>query len=171
MKSLGNALFRFSLLAFPRGFRERYGAEMIAVFDERALHRTAFSSVAESLDALAAGTRMRLEHGQLTHSAAVVTFAAAMIATTFALRDAQLAKPASRIEFSAHDAAGVFTVTVIDGRPVAATMDNISLPADRIVAEADSIRLLAKDGRTAVALAFDARRGAISWNSREPGNQ
>jgi hypothetical protein len=171
VKSVGNALFRCAILAFPRGFRETYGAEMIAVFHERSLHRTAFSSVAESLDALAAGTRMRLEHRQLMHSAVVVTFAAAMIATTFALRDAQLAKPASRIEFSAHDAAGVFTVTVIDGRPVAATMDNISLPANRIVAEPDSIRLLAKDGRTAVALAFDAQRGAISWNSREPGHQ
>ena len=94
-----------------------------------------------------------------------------MIVTTFALHDAQLEKPAARIDFSAHDAAGLFTVTIVDGKAVAATMDNIPLPPNRIVAGADSVKLLTNDGRTAVALAFDAQRGTISWNSREAANQ
>ena len=171
MMSLRHALFRFSLRAFPRDFRKRYGAEMIIVFDERSRDWTRLSAAAESFDALIAGTRMRLEHVALGQSLAVVTLAAAMLATTFALRDAEREAPAGRIDFSAHDAAGFFTLTILDGKPVAATMNNISLARDRIVADADSVRLLTNDGRTAVALAFDARRGTISWNSRAKGDR
>ena len=171
MTSIGNALFRISLLAFPRDFRARHCAEMIAVFDERSLERPALSVVGELLDAFTAGVRMRSEHVRVRQTAAVVTFAVAMIATTFALRDAQLEKPTGRIDFSAHDAAGFFTVTIVDGRPVAATMDNTPLPSNRIIAGTDSVKLLTNDGRTAVALAFDARRGTISWNSREVTDQ
>jgi hypothetical protein len=174
MTPVGSTLFRLSLLAFPREFRAAYGEEMITVFTERSSNRTTASIVYESFDALAAGTRMRLTHVRFRNSAALVTLAAAMIATTFALRDAldvRDAKPVGRIEFSAHDAAGFFTLTVIDGRPVAATMDNIPLPRNRIVSLADSVKLLTKDGRTAIALAFDPQRASISWSSRKSGDR
>ena len=171
MTSFGNALFRFSLLAFPRDFRERYASEMIDVFARRSLERTDLSRVMESVDAFTTGLRMRFEHVERRQSAAIVTLAAAMLATTFALQDAEPAKPSGRIDFSAHDGAGFFTLTILDGKPVAATMNNVSLAADRIVADADTVKLLTNDGRTAVALAFDAQRGTISWNSREKGNQ
>jgi hypothetical protein len=91
--------------------------------------------------------------------------AGAMVTTTLIVSDSNHGS-SSRIDFSASDPSGPFTITIVDGRAVEATIDRKPLNRDRIVAERDSIRLLRDDGSTAIAVAFDADRSAIAWSPR-----
>jgi len=140
---------------------------MFAVFKEREGEMSARRVVAEIVGAALAGARMRVGGARLLHPAAFATLGAAAVATMFALRQASLTRQPARLEFSAHDPAGVFTLTVIDGVPFAATIDNVPLSTSRIVAKADSIQLIGADGRVAIAVAFDEREGRITWAARE----
>ena len=168
MKAIFESLFRVGLLAFPRSFRSEYEAEMISVFRERVTELSPLAAVGETIDVFSAGARMRL---QRTHArqALIVTLAAAMFITSFALRDIDILRSnpaAARIDFNAEDPAGAFTLTVIGGRAVGATINKIPVSPDLIVARADSISILRPDGRTELTVAFDAIRGEIKWEPR-----
>ena len=167
MTRISGGLFRLAMLAFPRDFRSRYAAEMLAVFQERAADRAAIRVFSESIGAVAAGARMRLESAHVRNSTAMIGIAAMMIATTFVLRDVPSGLQSNRIDFSAEDPAGPFTLTVVDDKPVAATVDNVPLRASQILTRGDSVILLSGDGTVAVAMAFDAVRDSISWNARD----
>lgn len=66
---------------------------------------------------------------------------------------------------SAVDAAGEFTLTLHGGRLVAASVDRIAYPADRLVQTPDSLRVLNAAGRPVVAVSFEAP-GTIRWEPR-----
>jgi hypothetical protein len=88
-----------------------------------------------------------------------------MVTTTLIVSGTNHPVP-SRIDFSASDPSGPFTITIVDGRAVEATINSKRLDRNRIVAERDSIRLLREDGSVAVAVAFDADKNAIAWIPR-----
>jgi hypothetical protein len=170
MKTICESIFRLGLFAFPRSFRSEYEAEMITVFHERVAELSPLAAVGEAIDVFSAGARMRLERTQ-TRQALIVTLAAAMFVTSFALRDVDILRSntaSGRIDFNAEDPAGVFTLTVIDGRPVGATLNRVPVSPDLIVTRADSITILRPDGRTELTVAFDAERGHIAWEPRQP---
>jgi hypothetical protein len=141
---------------------------MITVFQERVAELSPLAVVSETVDVFSAGARMRLE-GTHARRALIATLAAAMFVTSFALRDADIRRSnPGRIDFNAEDPAGVFTLTVIDGHPVGATLNRVPVSPDLIVTKADSISILRLDGRAEVTVAFDAKRGYIAWEPRQP---
>jgi len=169
VRAIRESLFDLSLLAFPRSFREIYGAEMREVAHERLTDLSFIEGVSEALDATIAGTRMRLENVNIHAPALFATVSVAMIATVFALGDPSFLgqrDPAGRLDFNARDPAGVFTLTLLNGKPIAATIDNVPLPSERLVATADSIRIMKADGNVEVAIAFDRETGSIAWEPR-----
>lgn len=126
-----------------------------------------FATISEVLGAAVAGTRMRFEHV----NAAMPALAAgvAMVATAFALQDASFfgrRDPAGKLDFNAQDPAGAFTLTLLNGKPIAATLDNIPLSLNRLVATPDTIRILKADGAVELAIAFDREKGSIAWVPR-----
>ena len=169
MKTICESIFRLGLFAFPRSFRSEYEAEMLSVFHERVAELSPLAAVSETIDVFTAGARMRLE-GTQARQALVVTLAAAMLVTSFVLRDViqRSNQGTGRIDFNAQDPVGVFTLTVINGRPVGATLDKIPVSPDLIVARADSISILRPDGGTEITVAFDETRGEITWEPRQP---
>lgn len=143
---------------------------MVDVFHARVAELSPLAAFSETVDAVSAGARMRLE-GPHARQALFATIAAAMFVTSVALHDAGLFsfnRASGRIDFNAEDPAGVFTLTVIDGRPVGATVNRVPVSPALIVASADSISILRPDGRTELTVAFDATRGHISWEPRRP---
>jgi hypothetical protein len=167
--ALYTSVFKRALIGFPSEFRRHYADEMLIVFTDRCAQKRLIDrlrfTVVESVDAFVAGIQMRLSTSPLPHPALAASVVIAMIATTFALHDAST-PPQSRIDFSAHDPGGAFTITILNGKPVAATMDRVPLPANRIIQEKDSIRILSSSGEVALAVAFDPARGSIAWNPR-----
>jgi beta-lactamase regulating signal transducer with metallopeptidase domain len=67
----------------------------------------------------------------------------------------------------ANDPAGPFTVELIGGRLVAATIDGASVPAERIVQRGHQVRLLDAAGRPELTLDVRAP-GTIHWRPRLP---
>ena len=168
MRTLRESLFDLGLRAFPRSFRQAYGPEMREVVRERFAELGFFAAVSEAIDASVAGTRMRFEQ----MNAAMPAFLAgvAMIATAFAIQDANFLRgdPAGRLEFNAEDPAGTFTLTLLNGKPIAATLDKVPLSLSRLVTTPDSIRILRDDGAVELAVAFDREKGSIAWAPRGP---
>lgn len=68
----------------------------------------------------------------------------------------------------AADPAGEFTLTLDRGRLVAASVDRVDYPADRLVQTADSLHVLDAAGRAIVAVAFEAP-GTVRWEPRVAG--
>jgi hypothetical protein len=161
-------LFHLALRFFPPSFRAKHGEEMMDVFSERLPELSLLESMHEVVDVAFAGLSLRTEVAHISGPALAATLAIAMMATTFALRDARhiTSDTTPVIEFSAHDPAGLFTLSIANGRPVGATLDRVRLPMSRIVAERDSIKILAVNGDVALAVAFDPRHGQISWTPR-----
>ena len=170
MTRLYESIFRFGLRAFPRTFGLEHGTEMLEVFRDRAADLTPLAFIAETIDLVSAGASMRLER---THArqALVVTIAAAMFVTSFALHDAGpgVNNSSGRIDFNAEDPAGRFTLTVIDGQPVGATVNSVPVSPELIVASADSISILRPDHLPVLTVAFNATTRRISWNPRASG--
>lgn len=127
-----------------------------------------FAALSEALDAMVAGTRMRVEHVNAAMPALLAGIA--MIASAFALQDASFWRrdPAGRLDFNAEDPAGFFTLTLLNGKPIAATLDNVPLSSSRVVATSDTIRILRADGAVELAIAFDKEKGSIAWAPRAP---
>jgi hypothetical protein len=168
MRSLTRILFELGLRAFPRDFREAFAEEMSMVFDQRCSERQGFSliffAVAESVDAAIAGYRMRLT--SVVHKPALTaSIAMAILVTTLAIHDSQ-SPGTHRIDFAGHDPAGAFTLTIVDGKPVAATLDRVALEPDRIRQSGDSIAIIADNGGVALAVAFDQANSRIQWEPR-----
>ncbi|HZJ00035.1 MAG TPA: hypothetical protein VFD22_05200 [Gemmatimonadaceae bacterium] len=168
MRTLRESLFDLGLLAFPRSFRTEYGSEMREVARERLGELGFLETITEVADATIAGTRMRFEHMNAAMPALLA--GVAMIATAFAMNDASFWRrdPAGRLDFNAQDPAGAFTLTVLNGKPIAATLDRVPLSLSRLVATSDTIRILKPDGAVELAIAFDRETGSIAWAPRAP---
>lgn len=169
MTSRRVGIFRVALKAFPEEFRDRFGEEMALVFEQRCHERgratRSLFAAAESIDAVFCGIRMRIA-GHARQPVLAASIVAAMLATTFALQGPNVA-PQSRIDFSGHDPLGAFTITVINGKAVAATVDRIAVASDRILQAQDSIAILSPDGNVELAVHFDEKTNSISWSSRQ----
>jgi hypothetical protein len=171
VRAIRDSLFDLGLLAFPPSFRAAYGAEMREVAHARLAELTIFQAAAEAVDATIAGTRMRLEHVNVHAPALFATVSVAMFVTMLALGDPKFfgrRDPAGRLDFNAEDPAGAFTLTLLDGQPIAATLDNVPLSLKRLVATRDSIRIMKPDGAVELAIAFDRQTGSITWEPRAP---
>jgi hypothetical protein len=165
MIRLTDRLFNLGLRAFPNDFRARHGPEMRDVFHARGADVSLAATVQEAADLCISGLRMRLEARHAHRPALMMLTAAAMVTTTLIVSGTNHPVPSS-IDFSASYPSGPFTITIVDGRAVEATINSKRLDRNRIVAERDSIRLLREDGSVAVAVAFDADKNAIAWIPR-----
>jgi hypothetical protein len=128
----------------------------------------------EIRDVASVALRTRLEAHELPRA----TLASAIVVTVLLLTqsavDSSIASrarlaPLGRIDFSAHDPAGQFTLTILNGKPVAATMNHVALPLRRVVHEGDSIRILSPNGHVALALAYYRESSRIEWKPRLAG--
>jgi hypothetical protein len=165
MSSLHTSLFRMALRAFPE---RDFDDEMQLVFEERyrergPLARISFA-IGDSLDVIVCGLRLRMEE-RSNQPAVAALIAVAMLATTLALHDA--ARSPTRIDFRGTDPRGAFTITVIDGKAIAATLNGIPVAGDRIVQVSDSISILDAQGEPELAVRFDRNKGHISWSARK----
>jgi len=173
MISASLTLFRASLRLLPSTFRDAYGGEMEHVFVERISGLPSPTALAltiyEVLDVGRSAARLRFGHVQPAMLGAVGTlFIAAALSfhsATGVVPPLTLA-PVDSIDFSATDPAGEFTIAIRNGRPVAATIDRIVLPSDRLVHLGDSIRLLGSKGQVVIAVAYDHDRARIEWQPR-----
>jgi len=175
VRDLLSRIFSGSLYLFPANFRRAYGAEMVDVFAERIrevpLAQACGVALAEIADIGIAATRAHLSSASQLRPAMVGGAAIAIIATMLALQSAPLRTTAAiavndSIDFNAEDPAGHFTLSIRQGRPVAATIDRVPLPPQRLIYAGDSIRLLAPGGSVVLAVAYDRERGRIAWNPR-----
>lgn len=162
-------IFRVALKAFPEEFREEFADEMTSVFHERCSERGAATqtlfAAGESIDAVFCGFRMRLA-GHARQPVLAASIVVAMLATTLALQGPNV-KQESRIDFRGHDPLGAFTITVVNGKAVGATVDSVAVPTARIVQKKDSIVVLGSDGNVELAVRFDPGTDSIFWNSRQ----
>jgi hypothetical protein len=164
MSSLHAALFRVALRAFPA---TELADEMQLVFEERYEEKNfpgrAMFALSDCLDVVVSGFRMRIaDYSPQPALPALVVVA--MLATTVAIRG--VTKAPSRFDFYGADPRGAFTLTVVEGKAVAATLDRSPIPRDRIVQRGDSIALFNRDGERELAVRFDADHGQISWGAR-----
>jgi hypothetical protein len=169
-------LFRASLHLFPAEFRRAYAREMEEIFTERisGLPASAACAVAldEVLDASAAGVRARLGRSAHIRPALIGSLGAIVVAAIITVPNDQwrpgLAAFATRdsIDFNAQDPAGEFTLSIRKGRPVAATIDHVPLPTNRLRHSGDSIRFLGPSGQVVLAVAYYRERGRIEWEAR-----
>ncbi len=163
-----STIFRAALGIFPHEFRERFADEMALVFAERcgerpALHRPLFV-LSEIVSVIITGARFRIA-GHSRQQAMKAAVVLAMLATTLTMRQASPV-PAARIDFNGRDPAGVFTITVVNGKAIAATLDRVPVAVSKIVQKGENISIVGDDGGVALAVAFDASRGEISWKAR-----
>lgn len=170
-------VFRVSLRLFPPSFRSAYADEMEQIFSERiaALPPLAACSAAfaEILDIVLSAVRVRfawLASSRPATFAVLGTVVLAAAVTVNTLHWNPAAKgfaPLDSIDFKAKDPAGEFTLTIRQGRPVAATIDRVPLPADRLLDSGDSIRLLGSSGRVVLAVAYYREQARIQWHPRQ----
>lgn len=78
------------------------------------------------------------------------------------------ARSSAELDFHAHDPAGEFTLSIRQGRVVAATVDGARVPRDQLLVREDSIHFVRPDGAPSFSVHFDRERGRISWEAREP---
>ena len=169
-------LFALSLRLFPESFKSSYSVEMERVFSERisALSPpsifvvTAVEIFDFVLSAVRAhGTQLVFRRPSIPGIAALALIAIIVGARDIVLRHgAEFPSSADRINFSAHDPAGEFTLTILGGRPVAASINDVPLPPNRLVHSGDSIRFLAPGGQVVLALAYYRATGRIEWRAR-----
>ncbi|MEO8577639.1 MAG: hypothetical protein ABI556_13095 [Gemmatimonadales bacterium] len=174
MKSLALQLFRASLKLLPSGFRLQYELEMEEVFLERMRERStrgiALLVIGEVRDLAVVAVRARLEQSHLALRYVIPGIATAIALTVIAL--SRFAVPArgaheqARIDFSAQDPAGQFTLSILEGLPVSITMNRRPLPIERVVHLGDSIHVLARSGKIVLALAYYRDTGRIEWKPR-----
>jgi hypothetical protein len=158
--------FRLSLVAFPAEFRRRFSDEMESVFADRCQEQTPLVRpwfvAGEIFTAAVAGTRLRIA-GHSRHETLKASVMIAMLITTLTIRG--ISSPA-RIDFSGHDPAGLFTIAVVDGKAIAATLNKIQVAPSSIIQRGDSISILGERGNVALAVQFHSN-GEISWMPRQ----
>ena len=79
--------------------------------------------------------------------------------------DSRVSDAETPIEIRAVDPAGEFTVTLLRGRVVGASIEGVVVPRDRLVQTADSLRFIGSDGRALFSVSV-RREGGISWEAR-----
>jgi hypothetical protein len=175
MSELLIQLYGAAIHLLPRAFRKKYGSAMQDVFSARIAECSDRDAILlasrEIADLAETAARLRLEavparramQGALTMAVLVVLLAVHERAWQLPRLSAA---PADSVAFNATDPAGSFTLTLRHGRAVAATIDNIPIPAARIRADGDSVRVLAPGGGVVLALALDAKRARIAWEPR-----
>ena len=154
-------LYRLALRLLPQEFRARYADEMLETFRARTAGTPMWKvTCAEIGDVVMTGCRLR------TFRPVHATFAAAVIASAFLLL---MYEPATSgtIDFSAADPAGEFTLTIREGKPVAASVDRVRVPASRLRQSGDSIRILEPNGTVLLTVAYYPERSRIEWAPRE----
>ncbi|MFN2604122.1 MAG: hypothetical protein ABR582_15390, partial [Gemmatimonadaceae bacterium] len=174
--TLLTTLFIASLRLFPAGFRNSYAEEMKEIFVDRiqSLGRLAAcaATLAEILDVAVSAFRIRFAHGAYMRPAMIGTTSMIILAAMLSAHDADrstsrsLHIQADSIDFNAHDPAGEFTIAIRHGRPVAATIDHVPLPRNRLLHSGDSIRVLGPTGHIVLALAYYHDRARIEWEPR-----
>lgn len=172
------AVYRASLRLLPHPFRRMYADEMREIFAGRLQAVRGFAAIhvtlAEAFDVAATSVRVRLAHATAPHPALVGTVALAMAATLLTLKQGDRAAAVGQVamrdslDISAIDPAGEFTLSIRSGKPVAATMDRVPLPATRLVQQGDSIRFLTVDGNVMLSVAYDRSAARIAWAPRSP---
>lgn len=175
MRGLSLRLFQLAVRILPRDFRLTHGAEIEGVFAERMREQSRLGVALFVLDEIRdigiVAARVRIERISLsrrTYAAAVLT---AMVLTAVPLCHIAFARGAgrnlpSRIDFSANDPAGQFTLTMLDGRPGIVTMNEVPLSPERVIHNGDSIHVLASSGKVVLALAYYRETGRIEWKPR-----
>jgi hypothetical protein len=181
MTKLLTTLFVASLQLFPAEFRKTYAGEMEEVFADRiqSLGPLAACVVAltEVLDVALSAIRVRLGHTADLRPATIgmlgTIVVAAMMTASAVQRNpgAAMLAPLDSIDFNAHDPAGDFSLAIRHGRPVAATIDHVPLPRNRLIHSGDSIRVLGPTGRVVLALAYYHDRARIEWQPRSSGSR
>lgn len=176
MKRIACFVFRNALRLLPPAFRRSYADEMLEVFESRLALTRGFAAVrltaVEAGDVVRTAARVALGSAASTQPALVGGFALALLATMLTLQQTaipthDLSAPATdSVDFSAIDPAGEFTLTIRAGRPVAATVDRVPLPTERVVQQGDSIRLLDPQGSVILSLAYDRGAARIAWEPR-----
>ena len=170
------ALYRASLLLCPREFRRRFGDEMHDILalklDEAATASQSLQLfVGEVFDVVVTALRLRFGRSSANQPAllGLAVTAVIMVLSVHEHRLQPQLSPlaaADSIDFNATDPAGAFTVTIRNGRPVAASLDNVPVPRTRILSTRDSIRFLSPRGGVVLALAYDPQQGRIEWEAR-----
>lgn len=167
MTALYAKIFRASLTAFPHEFRDQFADEMALVFDERCKERPVlrrpFFAVEEILAVGFTAARFRIA-GHSRHQAMKAAVVLAMLASTLTMRAAS-PEPQSRIDFNGHDPAGAFTLTVVNGKAIAATLNRKPVSRPQIIQKGRDISIIDGQGEVALALIFDGA-GQISWKAR-----
>lgn len=179
MTELLTKLFVASLRLFPVEFRKIYAGEMEEVFADRIKSLgpipACVTTLAEILDVAFSAARLRLGHTAHLRPATIgmlgTIVVAAMMTASAVQRNpgAAMRAPLDSIDFDAHDPAGEFTLAIRHGRPVAATIDHVPLPRNRLIHSGDSVRVLGPTGRVVLALAYYHDRARIEWQPRSSG--
>ena len=169
-------VFRAVLRLFPESFRRRYGDEMLEIFAERIAELSAPAAIAatfaEIIDLFFSATRFRLTRIARLQPAMLGVVGTFIVAAAFTVRSLSWAPTPSivaqidSIDFRAQDPAGEFTIAIRHGRPVAATIDRVPLPANRLLNLGDSIHLLSPSGDVVLAVAYYRERARIEWEPR-----
>ena len=178
MTTLLTKLFAASLGLFPSEFRKSYAGEMKEVFSDRiqslGTPSACIAALTEILDVALAAIRLRFAHAVDMRPATIGVVGTIVVAAMITASAAERPAPGIRaqidsIDFNAHDPAGEFTLAIRHGRPVAATIDHVPLPRNRLIHSGDSIRVLSPAGRVILALAYYHDRGRIEWQARSSG--
>jgi len=179
MTRLLTKLFAASLRLFPGEFRKIYAGEMEEVFADRIQSlgplAACIAALTEILDVALTAIRVRLGHAAELRPTTIgmlgTIVVAAMITASAVERSLAPGMRASvdSIDFNTHDPAGEFTLAIRHGRPVAATIDHVPLPRNRLIHSGDSVRVLGPTGRVVLALAYYHDRARIEWRPRSSG--
>jgi hypothetical protein len=171
LKRFAVSLFRATLFLLPQKFRSAYGFEMTEVFASRIGDASRFAAgplaLREIADvaAIAARARASLMWPSLPRATFAAVAGMIIIFTMGRSSDFAPASP-SRIDIQAHDPAGQFTLSLVDGRPVAATINRVALPLQLVTGNGDTIRIMGPAGNVALALAYHRESGSIEWKAR-----
>lgn len=176
MTTLLRRLFRASLHLFPTSFRHAFANEMEGIFVERIASLPPLAAclvtVLEIVDVTASAIRVRVARPTYARSAMIGAFGtvvlAAMVTIATVQRNPVAADfaPPDSIDFKAMDPAGEFTLTVRHGQLIAATIDHVPVPANRLLHSGDSVRFLGPGGRVVLAVAYFRDRARIEWQAR-----
>lgn len=113
-------------------------------------------------------TGREMRHGALAAATGLLVVTTSTM-TLAASAESELAAWASRVHafIQANDPAGPFTVELVGGRLVSATIDGAAVPAERIVQRGRRVELVNPAGRPELTLEVRAP-GTIHWSPRLP---
>lgn len=159
--SIITLIYRCALGLLPGDFKARYAHEMLGTFRERVHEANTWRTGVGEVGGVVV-TALRLRARPPFHAMI------AGVAVTSFLMLFLYQRSGPRVDFSATDPAGQFTLSIRRGKPVAATMSGVSLPLRRIRQTGDSIRFLQADGKVALTVAYDRESSSLAWAPR-PG--